>query len=150
MKDSKILKIRRSALRYCVSRGYVSYREDFAQYFCMRYYENENVNMKFVFVDFLRETFGDYRRAKGFLKSQSEKSFNEINDRTVPQTEDLHRIIEKPDSKWKLTPKQKLIHALVIVGYSSEEITEITGSHISTIYTHIRLIRLKIEKKSQD
>lgn len=64
-------KLRLKALKVASRNGLGDLAQDFASYCLVRFYEGRASDLKYMLIDFKRETFGDARRESGARKMQS-------------------------------------------------------------------------------
>lgn len=108
---SRAESLRLGAIGHACSNGLQSHAEDFASYCVMRLYEGRSTHrIRYMFVDYKRETFGDTRNDLGKIQNASSYMPIEIGD----SEEDIYRV--DPEEKKQNLPVFELLRELPIKG----------------------------------
>lgn len=76
-----LIKLRTRAVKYATKKGYREFCEDFASYCLIHRLTHKGLKLEFLWVDYLRETFGDIRSVYGKMKSNVNRYALQISHR---------------------------------------------------------------------
>ncbi len=163
----KVLELREKAYNHCKKKGYAQDADDFAQWACEKALMGKyTYNMRYLFIDYLREVKGRTEYAElGSIEQQNKLAHNYSRDRisgTEAQTDDGFIDLATPATQEKeqslfqqIRFKDKLTKAYFVLttkyGFTSKEVAEVFGVHESYISAVLQkeTERLKEEYKNK-
>jgi DNA-directed RNA polymerase specialized sigma24 family protein len=130
-----IKRLRKTAHRYACRRGYPSHADDYASYACMRYVEKTFSKHQWVFVDFLRKYFADYKSRYGVAKANGHYHYTPLEALEISAIQETNWIQIATELKIKNRERASfLLHYQF--GFSLRDIAILFGTHQS-IMTHL-------------
>lgn len=144
MDDTEIKKFRRNAIGYAKRRGYSQFADDYASFALLKWVEGKFIKNKWVFIDFLRQFFGDYKTEHGTRKALAEYNHIPLEKMEISFVEKTNwiNLIQGID----LTIRERVTFLVIYqYGFTQAEVADLLGTHRSVINTLVKLVHDKIK-----